>query len=563
VLWGRRWWHGGIAFLAAFLLSAAGASAATTIRVTTTSDDGAVAGGDCATTDQSCSLREAINTSSAGDTISLPKGDYKLTQTYNLIINHDLTLAGSGARTTTIQQTTSDYVLAVDPGDTVVMKGLTITGGNNTSAFGGGIQNNGGTLTLQDSAVTDNQAAGFNDAFFGGPSFPGLGGGIYSGGGSLTLIRTTVGGNTAFPGDGPFSGPYGAGGGIYSTTPVTVINSTIAGNTSQGGAGGGIYMVGGGSPTLTLANATVARNTASSAQGGNIYLDTSSGAVPSAVKNSIIADGTASAGSENCAGGPLTSKGYNLEDRNECGLHGSGDRHPSDAKLSQLKGNGGSTNTLALLPGSRAINAGNPAGCTDATNVTITSDQRGIPRPQARRCDIGAYEFRVVALAAGPRISGKPRVGRKLTCRIRTQSPDGPATVTVSWRRGARNVASGKTYTVRPADRGHALRCHVVARNAAGRTVGTSQPVSVPPLPTVSIASWNLKGVRAKFKFKTKHATRAQCALLRGQGRPSYSSCTSPKSYHLSKAGSYEFFVRAIGPGGTSAPAKQGFHFVA
>jgi hypothetical protein len=46
-----------------------------------------------------------------------------------------------------------------------------------------------------------------------------------------------------------------------------------------------------------------------------------------------------------------------------------------------------------LLPGSPAVDAGNPAGCTDPSGVLLTTDQRGFPRPSGPRCDIGAYEL--------------------------------------------------------------------------------------------------------------------------------------------------------------------------
>ena len=65
--------------------------------------------------------------------------------------------------------------------------------------------------------------------------------------------------------------------------------------------------------------------------------------------------------------------------------------------LGPLKNNGGSTQTEALLAGSPAIDAGNPAGCTDNVGHLLKVDQRGDKRPGDPRlptaCDIGAYEF--------------------------------------------------------------------------------------------------------------------------------------------------------------------------
>ena len=57
-----------------------------------------------------------------------------------------------------------------------------------------------------------------------------------------------------------------------------------------------------------------------------------------------------------------------------------------------LADNGGSTETHALLTGGPAIDAGNPAGCTDEAGMPLLTDQRGEPRPFGPACDIGAFE---------------------------------------------------------------------------------------------------------------------------------------------------------------------------
>lgn len=51
------------------------------------------------------------------------------------------------------------------------------------------------------------------------------------------------------------------------------------------------------------------------------------------------------------------------------------------------KDNGGKTPTVALLPGSPAINFIPAGACAD-----VPADQRGVVRPQGGRCDAGAYE---------------------------------------------------------------------------------------------------------------------------------------------------------------------------
>ncbi|MEO8959709.1 MAG: choice-of-anchor Q domain-containing protein, partial [Rudaea sp.] len=61
--------------------------------------------------------------------------------------------------------------------------------------------------------------------------------------------------------------------------------------------------------------------------------------------------------------------------------------------LGTLRNNGGATATHALLPGSNAINGGDPVfGCTDQSGNTIPFDQRGYARAIGV-CDIGAFEF--------------------------------------------------------------------------------------------------------------------------------------------------------------------------
>ena len=62
----------------------------------------------------------------------------------------------------------------------------------------------------------------------------------------------------------------------------------------------------------------------------------------------------------------------------------------SDPNLGSLASNGGFTQTMALLAGSPAIDAGNDVICAAAPVSNL--DQRGIARPQGLHCDIGAFE---------------------------------------------------------------------------------------------------------------------------------------------------------------------------
>jgi hypothetical protein len=63
-----------------------------------------------------------------------------------------------------------------------------------------------------------------------------------------------------------------------------------------------------------------------------------------------------------------------------------------DPMLSPLADNGGETWSRSLLPGSPAIDAGDPAGCGD-TNRIFQWDQRGSGYPRhVNTCDLGAFE---------------------------------------------------------------------------------------------------------------------------------------------------------------------------
>ena len=89
-------------------------------------------------------------------------------------------------------------------------------------------------------------------------------------------------------------------------------------------------------------------------------------------------------------GGTVTSRGYNVCSDNGGGfLNGPGDQINTDPMLGPLQDNGGATLTHALLPGSPAINAGDP-------NFTPPPfyDQRDNPfvRVFNGRVDIGAFE---------------------------------------------------------------------------------------------------------------------------------------------------------------------------
>jgi hypothetical protein len=88
------------------------------------------------------------------------------------------------------------------------------------------------------------------------------------------------------------------------------------------------------------------------------------GVMQGVLQNSIVADNLADNFADNCFG-TMTSHGYNLSSDGSCNLNGTGDLNNTNPLLGPLQNSGGPTFTQALLPGSPAIDSGNPSGCTE------------------------------------------------------------------------------------------------------------------------------------------------------------------------------------------------------
>src|SRR5271157_1225772 len=240
--------------------------------------------------------------------------------------NESVTIAGPAAGVT-VSGNNASRVFLVDPTVTASISGLTISGGT-TTGDGGGLENFG-TTTLTNCTVSGN-SAGFRA------------GGLYNGG-TLTMTNCTVSGNSADFGAGVYNGT------LNNLGPTAMLtNCTVSGNS---GYLGGLSTQG---APVTLTNTIVAENA-----GADIYAALSS----LSGTNNLIGTGAA---------GGLTN-----------GVNGNlvGVTNPLLAPLGNY---GGPTQTVALPPGSPAINAG-----TNGPGIP-TTDQRGLGRVGA--VDIGAFE---------------------------------------------------------------------------------------------------------------------------------------------------------------------------
>jgi DNA-binding beta-propeller fold protein YncE len=365
-------------------------------------------------------IGHAITLAASGDSIIVAPATY----TENLTISVSLKILGSGATTTIIDgggTNTRKRAVTIPNGNAhVTLSKMTIRHGRTTPGIPGGGIYNAGTLSIQNSFLTDNTA----ESSFGSA---GNGGGIFNNG-TLTINRSTLAGNHA----GTSAIGHGFGGGIANAGTLTINNSTLIGNVASsvgggggigtfggtltvnnstlsgnnGGDGGGIGTVNG--VTVTINNSTLAKNTAFrwgggiSSFGATLAINNSTlsgnsaqtgGGIDGTVtlQNSIVAN---SPSGGNCHG-TMTSKGYNLSSDGTCSFNRTGDMNNTNPNLGPLQNNGGPTQTMALLPGSPAIDAGNPTGCTDGLGHLLKTDQRGDPRPNTEDtggCDIGAYE---------------------------------------------------------------------------------------------------------------------------------------------------------------------------
>jgi CSLREA domain-containing protein len=254
---------------------------------------------------------------------------------------------------------------------------------DNAASFCGGAIGNYGTLVISATTLDANSAST-------------RAGGLYDyEGGRTDIKQSTFSGNTAQFGGGIFSEHI-----INDSARLTLTNSTLSGNIASHD-GGGLYLDGG---QLQLFNVTVAANRIV-VPNGDPYQGLGGGAYISAtvrthfvMKNSLLGGNTHRYGAmvpapDDCVG-LVYSTGYNFfQDPDNCPTTNNlGNISSQDPLLGPLQFNGGPTRTHALSPGSPAIDAGDPGGCTDSVGAALTIDQRGWHRPFGSNCDIGAYE---------------------------------------------------------------------------------------------------------------------------------------------------------------------------
>jgi hypothetical protein len=570
------WRPGVLLFVCLGLVWAARAAPASagTIAVTNLNDSGAG------------SLRQAVATASANETILVPTGTVTLTSGA-LAFSKNLTIKGAGSSATAISGNDASRVLTITGTPLVMLEGLTIThgkdlegagikatgevtlhdvtvsdnhaGGAGVAGFGGGIEYGPGMLKLVESRVSENSAGGgslgsgfgggieydssangqsftlsllrsavsgnraggggaegsgfgagidadtgndngsisiaLNDSVLsgnvaggGGAEASGFGGGLSlaSGGAGNRLVLTLEGaaiiGNKAGGGEAESTG-FGAGidfssGGSGVTQTLNASNSTISGNQAGGGGaggfGGGVLF---GSGSATLSYLTVAGNSAGGGGGVSHGAGLDVGSLSSGgIGSSIVAGNTGG----NCAT-PIPSTEHNLDDGVTCGFKGPGERSATDAKLGALGDHGSSSPTQMPLAGSPAIGGGDPASCP-------AIDQRGVTRPQATGCDIGAVEVAPPTVAPGSSSIVGPEtatVGGTVTPNFSATSYHLEFGTSAAYGGSTEEASAGEGGVPRPVSAllrklrpQTTYHFRVVASNAAGTVFGADQTIT-------------------------------------------------------------------------------------
>jgi parallel beta-helix repeat protein len=248
-------------------------------------------------------------------------------------------------------------------GATTTLTGCTVSG-NSATYEGGGLYSFAGTTTLTNCSVSGNSAGSGSGPYLGG-------GGLYCESSTTTLTNCSVSGNSA-----------AFGGGLWTSDALTTLNNcTLSGNSAALFGGGGMRTL---SSTTTLNNCTVSGNCVTGGAGGlSLTFSTAT------LTNTIVAANTAGGNPSDIDGYPEgvnASSSYNLIGPGGSGGLIDGINHNqvgvANPGLGSLGDHGGPTQTIDLLGGSPALNAGDPAQLGLA-------DQRGVVRSGG--VNIGAF----------------------------------------------------------------------------------------------------------------------------------------------------------------------------
>lgn len=332
---------------------------------------------------------------------------YEGGETISLYEGHSLTIeSAAGTGEVTVNGTGRGTSVFTIEHSNVVLRGLTITGGN-PALNGGGVQSNDSTVTLADDKILNNSAGNVGGGVgvqggvmtltgdtIAGNSATKVGGGVYNAG-TVTLVDDTVNANNAGI----------SGGGLYNVWGATLRNDTITGDGAASFTGAGVFNSSGGTLELTGVTLWDDRQGPRIVPGGALY---SQNSAPGAVRiaGSIVGEpedyypGAACVGRiEGPAGGG--GGGHNVVTDASCSA-GADDvvSPPAQLDLQPLAANGSpGPQTVAFRLPSTAFGV-----VPTASGICLPTDERGKPRPgvPGHGCDAGAFELQDVTVVTPP-----------------------------------------------------------------------------------------------------------------------------------------------------------------
>ncbi len=353
------------------------------------------------------SLRQAIENANAiagADTVTFHDlmadavPDVILLTTGELFIRESLTIAGTGADLLTVSGNDASRIFSLLIAGNVTLRGMKLTEGNaiqsNISGAGGAVYCDTTTLLLDAVHVTgnrgDGQAGGLGlynnsnvtirDCTIDNNVAEGTSlaaGGILHAGASLNLVNSTISNNRARN-----STSTVAAGGIYVGNSAVIVHSTITGNAAANSQpAGGLFLT----SEVELSHNLIAGNT-----NGHGLSDLSSLGATITANHNLVGDSATSGGLVDGTDGNLVGDG------------GSGALDLISLLDPVLRDNGGTTPTHKLIPGSSAVDGGDPAFDVNSFSPALVDDQRGpgfsrVLKGQllssANLVDIGAYEL--------------------------------------------------------------------------------------------------------------------------------------------------------------------------
>lgn len=336
-----------------------------------------------------------------------------------------------------------DGVTAGGVDASTVLDGFTITAGNADGYFdGGGLYCNGAGNGHQCSPTLRHLHFSGNHARLGGAVYND---GSDSGASSPRFSSVTFSGNRAVAGGAVVNR------GDHGESSPSFHNTTFSGNSAVGDGGAIANYSVAGTLTPTFSNTTFSGNSAM-ASGGAIYTNAYSGPTSRPrVRHSVFSGNTAAQGSQAWTDGnayiEFDGGLFDLGCDSPTGQGGSGGGQCNGTvlntppQLGPLQDNGGGTPTHLPLAGSPLIDAA--PDCQDTSDTAITTDQRGVARPQGSACDIGAVERRdlspgshalTVTITGPGTVSGGLGACASTTssCSANYGEEDDPATATLS-----------------------------------------------------------------------------------------------------------------------------------